>query len=468
MSRTYNRDMVSRSRRSFLERTFEASALSVAAPFVAALRAQAPADPRGAGLLGPLGATRDGATGETLLEVAPGFRYLTFGWMGDPMEGGGKTPTAHDGMAAFPTASKSRIRLVRNHEIRPAGAAFGGGVYDPMGAGGTTTLEFDTAAERLLWTRPSLSGTSTNCAGGPTPWGSWLSCEEVIDGPDSPASPSPSGFTRPHGYVFEVPAEGPSSAIPLRELGRFVHEAVAIDPKGGALYLTEDAARAGLYRFTPRTKGDLARGGRLQMLGIDGTPRADLRDTPTGGPLWKVRWYDISDPDRAHANASDLDREGVFRQGYDQGAAVFRRLEGAWFGNGRIYVTATSGGRAKLGQVWELEIATETLRLVYESRSGALMQAPDNLCVSPKGGLVICEDGAKPNAVRGLTPDGRVFTLARNVAVLTGARNGIDGDWSASEFAGATFSPDGKWLFFNMQRPGITIAMTGPWDDVGL
>jgi secreted PhoX family phosphatase len=142
---------------------------------------------------------------------------------------------------------------------------------------------------------------------------------------------------------------------------------------------------------------------------------------------------------------------------------VFARLEGAWAGAGRIFFTATSGGRAGTGQVWELNPATNVVRLAFESPGPDVLNMPDNVCVSPRGGLVLCEDGTTPPSIHGLTGDGQIFRFARNTSVLAGERNGITGDFRSGEMAGATFSPDGRWLFFNLQRPGVTVAVTGPW-----
>jgi secreted PhoX family phosphatase len=100
---------------------------------------------------------------------------------------------------------------------------------------------------------------------------------------------------------------------------------------------------------------------------------------------------------------------------------------------------------------------------VFESPSAEVLNAPDNLCVSPRGGLVLCEDGSGQEFVHGLTTDGQIFRFAQNNVVLDGERNGIAGDFTGSEFAGATYSPDGHWLFFNIQSPGISFAVTGPW-----
>ncbi|MDE0103395.1 MAG: DUF839 domain-containing protein [Bryobacterales bacterium] len=410
-----------------------------------------PTDPVG---YGPLRPVRDETTGLELLHLPPGFRYLTFGWTGDPLDDGSPTPGAHDGMAAFAGAG-SRVRLVRNHEIR-AGKAFAGEpVYDGQAGGGTTTIEFDASSGAAGSAWPSLAGTAVNCAGGPTPWGSWLSCEETVDGPGGEH-----GFGLAHGYVFEVPADGIGSPEPYRAMGRFVHEAVAVDPESGIVYETEDRREAGFYRFLPDRPGRLAAGGRLEMLALSDRSGADTRKGQRAGIWESVRWIPIEDPD-----PHPIETGSVRAQGLRQGAATFARLEGTWSGNGRVYVVSTNGGDAEAGQVWEYDPASERIRLLFESPAAEVLDMPDNICVSPRGGLVLCEDGDGEDYVRGLTTDGEIFPFAKNNIVLAGNRNGLEGDFRDSEFAGATFSPDGKWLFFNAQRPGITFAVTGPWDD---
>jgi uncharacterized protein len=311
--------------------------------------------------------------------------------------------------------------------------------------------------------RPSLAGTYRNCAGGPTPWGSWLTCEETVIGPAKD-----NAITKQHGYIFEVPGDGSSSAEPLTEMGCFVHEAVAIDPATGIVYETEDRGRAGLYRFIPKTRERLANGGTLQMLAVDGRPRIELSRGQRQGESYGVHWVDIPEPDRPHAEASVGDASGVMRQGVDRGGALFSRLEGATYGDGRIFVTATDGGDARRGQVWELDPKAERLRLVFESTAPASLNMPDNLCLSPRGGLAICEDNSTAPCIHGLTRDGRIFRFARNAITLSGERNGLTGSFTFGEFAGTTYSPDGEWLFVNVQSPGITFAITGPWSDGGL
>jgi secreted PhoX family phosphatase len=133
-----------------------------------------------------------------------------------------------------------------------------------------------------------------------------------------------------------------------------------------------------------------------------------------------------------------------------------------------VWVTATNGGEARMGQVWELDVARDRLRLLFESRGPQNLNMPDNLCLSPRGGLAICEDGTDVPTLRGLTREGRIFTFARNACRLAGERNAIWGDYSKRELAGVTYSPDGRWMFFNIQSPGITFAITGPWSDGGL
>ena len=403
---------------------------------------------------GPLAPVKDETTGLALLHLPPGFRYLSFGWKGDPLDGGTPTPGAHDGMAAF-AAAGSRIRLVRNHEIRTGAAFAQDPLYDGQAGGGTTTVEFDTASGSVVSAWPSLAGTAVNCAGGPTPWGSWLSCEETVGGPGDE-----NGYSLPHGYVFEVPVDGGSAAEPYRAMGRFVHEAVSVDPESGIVYETEDRAEAGFYRFVPEEPGRLGAGGRLEMLALAERPGADTRTGQQAGRWEPVSWVPIDDPD-----PDPVETGSVSAQGIRHGAAIFARLEGTWQGNGRIYVVSTNGGDAESGQIWEYDPGEERIRLLFESPAAEVLDMPDNMCVGPRGGLVLCEDGGGEDYVRGLTTEGEIFPFVRNNVILAGERNGLEGDFREGEFAGATFSPDGKWLFVNAQSPGITFAITGPWGD---
>ena len=381
-----------------------------------------------------------------ILDLPEGFRYIRFGEEGSPMDGGGATPPLHDGMAAFP-GGKGIIRLVRNHEVEKQGEAFARPAYDPEAMGGTTTVVFDARAGRAVRTFASLAGTYRNCAGGRTPWGSWLTCEEGTAGPRV-------GFERLHGYVFEVPAagDGPADPFPLKAMGRFVHEAVAVDPASGIVYLTEDRSTAGFYRFVPNRPGALRLGGRLQMLAVDGDPAYDTRTRQPGGVSLPVTWVDIDDPDPHDAGWNPL---AVFHQGLKRGGAVFARLEGCCFDRGRVLLTTTTGGDAGVGQVWEYRPrpdGPDLLHLVFESPSAQFLNKPDNIVVSPRGGVLLCEDHDGADRLIGLDPEGRIFEFARNRL-------------SKGEFAGLTYGPAvGYWLFVNVQSPGMTLAITGPWE----
>lgn len=465
-------------RRSFLRRATACGGAALISPslqgLVAAMSEPGPTVPATpARRLGALG--RDGygplAPAGPELSLPQGFQYVAFGFVGEPMSDGNATPLAHDGMAAFPGPG-GKIRLLRNHEDRngpKAGAIADSNAYDPEAGGGVVTLEVDPVTRRLERHFVSLNGTAVNCAGGPTPWGSWLSCEETTVGPTQ-------GYGREHGYVFEVPssAEAPVEAEPLRAMGRFVHEAVAVDPASGIVYLTEDVGfvegrhdtetgvgvGSGFYRFLPTLPGDLRAGGRLQALAMkDGRGNYDTtRGQRVGEPL-PGTWVDIDEPDPP---AAETDPSAVFRQGLRKGAAIFQRLEGCWYGDGSVYFHATSGGDAGLGQVWRYRPGglEGQLVLVFESPGIGVLDGPDNITVSPRGGIVICEDGRDTQFLRGLTPDGEIFDFATNIL-------------NDAEFAGACFSPDGETLFVNIQGstatgpeivPGVTLAIWGPWE----
>jgi len=435
-------------RRSFLKGA--AATAAAAVPFNAFIaRVEAQKTPQGVGY-GPLGPVPDQTTGLPLLHLPEGFTYLSLGWTGDVMANGLPTPGAHDGMAAF-TGNGHRIRLVRNHE-RGTGAPFSGVHYDPGAAGGTTTLIFDTKEGSLLQTTDSLSGTIRNCAGGPTPWSSWMTCEETTD-----------FTTMPHGYVFDVPADEFGDPVPIRDMGRFSHEALAVDPVSGFIYETEDAGgSSGFYRYVPHKRNRPAEGGLLSMLKVARADLANLGASYPNGATFDVEWVPVESPD---SDSATMPGNFVWAQGRAQGAATFARLEGCWYGNDKkIYVVSTSGGIGQ-GRIWEYDPKAKTIMLLFQSPGAAILNAPDNITVSPRGGLVLCEDGSGEEFVHGLTVDGEIFQFAKNNVIIpeAQARNGIFGSFTGSEFAGACYSPDGDWLFVNAQSPGITFAITGPW-----
>ncbi len=411
------------------------------------------------------------------IEIPESFRCVRLGSGGvaSTVRDGLTVPNAFDGMAAFPLPN-GNVRLIRNHEMvdkadkaQPIGEPH----YDPRASGGTTSLEVRIAeadgdlSVELVDEFVSLAGTTVNCAGGPTPWGSWLSCEEITWGPEA-------GYEKPHGYIFEVPvdANGPVDPVPLRAMGRFIHEAVAIDPGTGIVYETEDTwyvpdrlPGAGFYRFLPDEPGALAAGGRLQMMAVTGEPGYLTARGRTPGTVLPVHWVDIDDPDPANAEEDPL---AVFRQGVAQGAARFARLEGAFHGDGGIYIVSTNGGDAEAGQVFHYRPGSDDegeLTLVFESPSHDMLDSPDNIVVSPRGGLVMCEDGTDDQYVRGLDREGRIVNMVRAPRAEDGPQPG--------EFAGSCFSPDGRVMFFNVQggreaessRASATYAMWGPWED---
>ncbi|MCI4645542.1 MAG: PhoX family protein [Hyphomonadaceae bacterium] len=413
------------------------------------------------------------------LDLPEGFSYQRFSLTGETMNDGFAVPADHDGMAAFAVeGDPDRCVLVRNHEVNAEDHEQGPFAADPALAsrieagqfydmddagrllgGGTTSLLYNLRTGELERSWLSLAGTERNCSGGPTPWGSWLSCEES-------RRSAGDGTARDHGYVFEVPssARGPVPARPLTALGRFNHEAIAIDPSTGIVYQTEDDAAGLFYRFLPNQPGDLAQGGRLQALALVDREITDTRNWAAGqqiaqGEALAVRWIDLEDVTAPNGDLAE--------RGHAKGAALFARGEGmAWAqegGSGAICFACTSGGPAECGQIWRYvpspyegtageASAPGQLVLQFESPNQSTLDMCDNIVAAPWGHLVICEDGRDDQYVRGLTPDGRIYPIARNAHPEN------------SEFAGACFSPDGTVLFVNVQDPGATYAIRGPWE----
>jgi len=405
-----------------------------------------------------------------LLALPAGFSYRIVAQSGTTrLETGEPTPDDPDGTGLFPTRHGSV--LVNNHEI---GGAETYGVpaldrltFDPGARGGTTNIEVDKHGERVReWV--SLAGTHNNCAGGVTPWGTWLTCEET-------EQRAGGAFAKNHGYVFEVDPHDPDAntdPVPLKFLGRYAHEAVAVDPRSHTIYLTEDAGGPnGLYyRWTPpagfrackgalralaqRPGGDTAGVLEAMRASSHGVFVADLAQATEPGTRYDVEWVAV--PDRDAVTTS------VRKQFAANTVTRARKLEGQWWGDGGVYFVASfarlSDGsvRAHDGQVWFYEpcSSTITLKTIFGVNAtpgveGAF-DGPDNITVSPYGGVILAEDGVGVSHLVGVTADGETFPLARN-------------EMGDSEFTGPVFSADGKVLFANIQEPGYVFAITGPW-----
>lgn len=370
-----------------------------------------------------------------IIDLPPGFKYRRLSETGQLMNDGYKVPGAHDGMGAFLGRNNTTV-LIRNHELGGSSPYIGRSIpkkYDVTGLGGTTTLVIDNQSRTLLKHYRSLAGTYRNCAGGITPWGSWLSCEESIEVGE-----------KKHGYIFEVPskATGLVDPIPLRAMGRFNHEAAAVDPRTGYVYMTEDRGDSCFYRFVPKIPGKLSEGGHLAALAIDGLPQVN---TKSGFPLkqpTKVRWIRITTP--------DPETDTVRVEAFNKGAAQFVRGEGMFYHKGYIYFCCTSGGTSSDGQIWRYNTFRNTIEKYIEPNNSAILDNPDNIVIAPNGDLFLCEDGGDGNSIVGVTPTRELYRFARN-------------SLNASEFAGICFSSDGKTMFVNMQNPGITFAIWGDW-----
>ncbi len=406
---------------------------------------------------------------EGILELPEGFSYQVIAKEGRVMTDGLRLPSKPDGMAAFP-GKNGRVILIMNHELdsstKGSEGAFGnanelltpeirdrlydGGKKNPM-LGGTTTHIYNPATRRIEAEYLSLGGTERNCAGGSTPWGTWITCEEtdnILAGGD---------WTQDHGYNFEVQSTEKvqlQKAIPLKAMGRFRHEAVAVDATNSDVYQTEDVPDGAIYRFVPSTPGRLLDGGRLQALAIKNIPKCDTRNwencTFEEGRAYDVAWVDLDEVDSP--------KNDLRYQAQSKGAAIFARAEGMWYANGEIYFACTNGGHIKEGQIFRYRPAIKdgaaggTLELFVESKDASILSYADNLTVSNYGDVIIAEDTYDRRACRivGITPQGHCYHIARNA-------------YNSSELAGVCFSPDHQTLFVNIQKTGITVAIQGPW-----
>lgn len=490
------------SRRGFLAGSASVAVLSLASVF-GALQAREVRRARGGLALapspyGPVSPVRDEATGLPLLQLPAGFSYRSHGWAGDPMSNGLPCPAQHDGMAVMHTHAQdgnAELVLVRNHECGGSSSPIAaparydtarGGEQGLCPGGGTTTLRYRDG--EWLGVESSLGGTLVNCAGGATPWGTWLSCEETVEDRSALGG-------RRHGYVFEVrPDARATTALPIVAMGRLRHEAVAVDPRTNFAYLTEDNRnRSGLYRFEPRDTsgraGAFEAGGRLKMARVIGKDNADL-SVASLGDSHRIEWVDVDQPDAdptriampgflLHAPVS-----GPFAQGYARGGLRMSRGEGIWHHQGKLYIVDTATGTDRAGRgghgegaVWELDLASDRLEAVFVSMNAAAAHNPDNICVSPRGGVLLCGDGGgvdddgrgRAERLLGLTPEGESFLLASNNIVLSpqqiraAGKRVAPGDYRRAELAGVCFDPSGSVLFMNAYAPGMSFAVRGPW-----
>ncbi|GAB2820704.1 alkaline phosphatase PhoX [Streptomyces daliensis] len=412
-----------------------------------------------------------------ILDLPRGFRYKILSREGEPLRSGeGKVPGHADGMHAFRSGGHGHghdrghrddsVWLVRNHENRMDAKApvptVPGLTYDPAAKGGCTVLEVDRRA-RVLQERVGIAGTSTNCAGGPSPWDTWLTCEETE------FKAGEAGHTKDHGFIFEVGFDKrrPTSVEPLTAMGRFQHEAVAFDPRTGAVYETEDAFERpfGLfYRFLPKKPkggyGSLHAGGTLQAMRVPGVPDLSVVQE-TGKSFDGIEWIEVPDP---------LAKETPIRfQDFGKGGITHaQKLEGCYWGGSCVYFVSSfaksaDGSQADhYGQIWRYDPKRNRLTLVIVFGPDTDLQLPgeepDNICLAPSGGLMVCEDGEGAQHVYGLTRGGEVYALARNRQNV-----GTPEEPAWGEFAGVTFSPDGATMYVNVYDPGTTFAITGPW-----
>ena len=381
----------------------------------------------------------------SLIQLPEGFHYRVIADESTLYSDGTPRPGDADGMGAFPGPNNTTILCV-NHELSPGELPVVppvAGHYDAQASAGTSIMQIGANRElRQAWV--SSSGTTRNCAGGVTPWGTWITVEETL--------------LPGHGWAFEVDPYaalngGTPRQIRLDKLGRFVKEAATVDPNTGAVYQTEDVSDSLWYRFLPGP-GPMPWGygsyadapGVLQALYL---PDLGVANAANAGDVFYPEWVTVPVPDGTPVPTryqSYLD---------DSGAMVrptrFYRGEGSWWSDieQAIYFACTGGGSSgHRGQIWRYEPLHNRLTLVYESHDASVLDMPDNLLVLPWGDVLLCEDGGGENWLRILRRDGSIVDFART---------------TVSEFAGASWSSSPDTLYVNLQGPSITLAIWGPW-----
>jgi secreted PhoX family phosphatase len=411
---------------------------------------------------------------DQILDLPKGFSYKIIAKFGDKMKDGFYVPGLADGMCLQPGPDGLTV-LFCNHEFRTGHPEELGPfksnknlmkkiaddlIYDKGTAGipclgSTTTIVYDTRRKKVTGQFLNSIGTLTNCSGGITPWGSWLTCEEVFVGPDDRCAEK-------HGYVYEVPFSAEPRVVklvPIKALGRFLHEGITASPKTGIFYLTEDQVDGLFYRFIPRVKERLTEGGRLQCLGVLDKPQFDTRNwgkqpqVVSPGDTLSAHWIDLAEV--------DPDTDSLRHQGYKLGGALFASAEGICENAGAIIFGCTNGSRTGEGQIWRYtpspfegepreQESPGRLQLLVEPNDANVMDHPDQITVAPWGDIFVCEDGNNGNYLLGITPAGRIYKFAFNAL-------------NESDLSGVCFSPDGSTMFLNILEPGLTLAVTGRW-----